>query len=168
MDKKYVQSTLISSELAAAISDQIGHELQASHQYTAIAVFFESLALKKLAKMFFKQGDEERAHAMKFVHYLSETGGKLQIPVIPSPKQDFTSVVEAVQASLDWEWEVTRRINGLMTLAIEEKDYLAQDFLRWFVSEQLEEVTTMENLLKIAKSAGEKNIIMLEAYLSHE
>jgi len=168
MGKKYENSTLISTELAAAISDQIGHELQASHQYTAIAVYFESLALKKLAKMFFKQGDEEREHAMKFVHYLSETGGKLQIPIIPAPKHDFTSVIEAVQASLDWEWEVTRRINDLMTLAVEQKDYLAQDFLRWFVTEQLEEVSTMENLLKVAQTAGDKNIIMLEAYLSYD
>ena len=64
--------------------------------------------------------------------------------------------------------EVTRRINDLMTLAISQKDYLGQDFLRWFVTEQLEEVTTMENMLKIVQQAGERNLIMLEAYLIHD
>jgi len=55
-----------------------------------------------------------------------------------------------------------------MTLAISQKDYLGQDFLRWFVTEQLEEVTTMENMLKIVQQAGERNLIMLEAYLIHD
>jgi bacterioferritin B len=159
---------LISKELAAAINEQVGHELQASHQYANIAAYFENLALKKLAKMFFKQSDEEREHAMKFIHYVSETSGGVAIPAVTAPKADFKSVEEAVKLSVDWEWEVTRRINNLMTLAVEQKDYLAQDFLRWFVTEQLEEISTMENLLKVVQTAGAHNMIMLEAYISHE
>ena len=159
---------LISKELAAAINEQVGHEFQASHQYANIAAHFDSLALKKLAKMFYKQSEEERAHGMKFIHYVSEAGGDVAIPAIAAPKAVFKSVEEAIQLSLDWELEVTRRINALMALAIDQKDYLGQDFLRWFVTEQLEEVSTMENLLKVVKAAGERNIIMLEAYLSHE
>jgi ferritin len=158
---------LISKELAAAINDQVGHEFHASHQYANIAAYFENLALKKLAEMFFKQSEEEREHGMKFVRYVSETGGDVAIPAVAAPKATFKTVEEAIQLSVDWEWEVTRRINDLMTLAIAQKDYLAQDFLRWFVTEQLEEISTMENLLKIVKQAGEKNLIMLEAYLSH-
>jgi bacterioferritin B len=159
---------LISKPFAAAINEQVGHELQASHQYANIAAYFESLALKKLAAMFFKQSEEEREHAMKFIHYVSETGGAVAIPAITAPKAVFKSVEEAIQLSLDWELEVTRRINALMTLAISENDYLGQDFLRWFVTEQLEEVSTMDNLLKVVRQAGERNLIMLEAYLSHE
>ncbi|MEI8132305.1 MAG: ferritin [Leptolinea sp.] len=159
---------LISKELATAINDQVGHEIQASHQYANIAAYFDGLALKKLAKMFYKQSEEEREHAMKFVHYISETGGDVAIPAIAAPKATFKSVEEAIKLSLDWEMEVTRRINDLMTLAISQKDYLGQDFLRWFVTEQLEEVSTMENLFKVVQQAGERNLIMLEAYLSHD
>ena len=159
---------LISKELNAAINEQIGHELQASHQYYVIGAYFESLALKKLAKMFFKQGNEEHEHAEKFMKYVSETGGTLEIPAIAAPKKEFKSVEEAIKLSLDWEWEVTRRINGLMDIAVEKKDYLARGFLQWFVDEQLEEVTTMENLLRVVQMSGERNLIMLEAYLSHE
>lgn len=158
---------MISKQLAAAIMEQVGHEFQASHQYVNIAAYFESLALKGLAKKFYKQGDEEREHAMKFVKYVSEAGGEVAIPAIPAPVAAFKTVKEALQLSLKWELEVTRRINALMAMAIEEKDYLGQDFLRWFVTEQLEEVSTMEGLLKVAEAAGEKNLFMLEAYLAH-
>jgi len=159
---------LISKELTAVINEEIGLELFASNQYLNIAAYFEGLALKKLAKMFYKQSDEERGHALKFAKYVVEAGGELVVPAVEAPKAAFKSVEEAVRLSLEWELEVTRRCNALMALAIEQKDYIAQDFLRWFVTEQLEEVSTMENLLKVVKQAGERNIIMLEAYLSHE
>ncbi len=158
---------LISKELNAAINEEIGLEFFASHQYLNMASFFEGLALKKLAAMFRKQGDEEREHAVKFIHYLEETGGSVEIPSITAPRATFASVEEAVQVSLDWELEVTRRINALMALAIEQKDYAAQDFLRWFVTEQIEEVNTMDNLLKVVKAAGERSLIVVEAYLVH-
>jgi bacterioferritin B len=159
---------LISKELTAAINEEIGLELFASNQYLAIAAYFESLALKKLAAMFYKQADEERQHALKFLHYVSETGGTVKIPQVKAPQATFKSVEQAIKLSLDWEIEVTDRCNALMTLAVSQKDYAAQDFLRWFVTEQVEEVGTMENLLKVLRQAGERNIIMLEAYLSHE
>lgn len=158
---------MISKELAAAIMEQVGHELEASHQYINIAAYFDSLALKGLAGMFYKQGEEEHEHAMKFIKYVSETGGEVAIPAVPAPVASFKSVVEALSLSVKWEWEVTRRINDLMSMAIDQKDYLAQDFLRWFVTEQLEEVSTMENLLKVAQAAGERNLFMLESYLAH-
>lgn len=159
---------LISKELTAAINEEIGREFFASHQYANIACHFESLALRKLAAMFFKQADEERMHAMKFIKYLNEVGATVEIPAIPAPQPTFKSVEEAVQKSLDWEREVTRSCNALMALAIDQKDYAAQDFLRWFVSEQVEEEATMGNLLQVVKAAGERNLIMIEAYLVHQ
>jgi bacterioferritin B len=159
---------LISKELVAAINEEIGLELFAANQYLNISAYFDSLALKKLAKMFYKQSDEEHEHAVKFAHYVADTGGALKVPRVDETQSTFKSVEEAVRLALDWELKVTERINHLMSLAVDQKDYLAQDFLRWFVNEQLEEVTTMENLLKIVQQAGERNLIMLEAYLSHE
>ena len=159
---------LISKKLAGAINKEIGLELYASNQYLNMAAYFEGLALKKLAKMFYKQADEERAHALKFAKYVVEAGGALAVPAVAAPKATFKSVEEAIKLSLEWELDVTRNCNALMALAIEEKDYAAQDFLRWFVTEQIEEVSTMEGLLKVVQQAGERNIIMLEAYLSHE
>jgi bacterioferritin B len=159
---------LISRELNDAINEEIGLELFASNQYVNMAGYFEGLALRRLAKMFFKQAEEEREHAMKFVRYLADAGGTVVVPEIKAPTASFKNVEEAVRMALDWEMEVTNRINALMALAIDQKDYIAQDFLRWFVTEQLEEVSTMDNLLKVVRQAGDRNLIMLEAYLSHE
>jgi ferritin len=159
---------LISKELNAAINEEIGLELFAANQYIEMAAYFDGLALRKMSKMFLKQAEEERSHGDKFIKYLMEADGDVKIPDVKAPKATFASVEEAVRLALDWELEVTTRINALMSLAIEQKDYIAQDFLRWFVTEQLEEVSTMSNLLKVVKQAGERNMIMLEAYLSHE
>lgn len=158
---------MISKNLADAINAQVGREFGASFQYVQIAAYFESEALDGLAKLFYKQADEERDHAMKLAHYVVETGAQLAIPAVDAPKVTFSSAEEAIQAALNWETEVTRQINNLMDIAVAEKDYLAREFLDWFVVEQLEEVTSMEKLLRIAQRAGERNIIMLEAYLSH-
>src|SRR5450759_3638483 len=159
---------LINKELNDAINEQLGHELHASHQYVNIAAYFDGIPLKKLGGMFYKEAEEERIHALKFIKYVVDAGGNIKIPAIKAPVAAFKTVEEAVQLSLDWELEVTRRINALMELAVSQKDYMAQDMLRWFVTEQLEEVSTMDNLLKVVRITGERNLIMIEAYLSHK
>lgn len=159
---------MISKELNAAINEQIGHEFHAAHQYANIASYFDGIGLRLLGKNFLKQSEEEHSHAMKFVSYIMATGGVVDIPAVIKPVAVFHSVEEAVKLSLDWEWEVTRLINALMTLAVDQKDYAGQDFLRWFVTEQVEEVQTMDNLLKVVQQSGPKNLIMLEAYFSHD
>lgn len=158
---------LISPELNKAFNEEIGRELFASHQYIAIASYFDGRALKKLAQMFFKQSEEEREHAMKFVEYLNDVNGKVEVPAIEAPKSDFQNAEEAVRLALQWELDVTKHINDLMTMAIEQKDYAAQEFLDWFVKEQVEEVSTMQDLLQIVQQVGEHYLIMVEAYLSH-
>lgn len=158
---------LISAKLAKAFNEQIGHELGASLQYVAIAAHFYQRSLTLLAKLFSDQAEEERLHAMKFVKYMQDTSGGLQIPAIPAPKPTFTSAEEAVQAALNWEREVTSQVTALMDLAIKENDYLAQSFLQWFIDEQLEEVVKMERILSVIKQSGEKNLLMVEAYLIH-
>ena len=158
---------LISNELAAAFNAQIGHEYGAGLQYVAIAAHFKQHQLSLLAKLFFTQAEEETQHAMKFVQYLLDTKGELRIPAIPAPKPAFASAEEAVQAALNWEEEVTRQITGLMDLAVKENDYLAQSFLQWFIDEQLEEVVKMDRLLNVIRQSGERNLLMVEAYLVH-
>ncbi len=158
---------LISKQLAGAFNAQVGHEFGASMQYVSIAAHFEQRQLKLLSKLFFEQAEEERTHAMKFVKYLLDTKAGLQIPQIPAPKPTFASAEEAVQAALNWEMEVTKQITGLMDIAVKENDYIAQSFLQWFVDEQLEEVVKMERLLEIIRQSGERNLLMVEAYLVH-
>ncbi|MGD0337153.1 MAG: ferritin [Bacteroidota bacterium] len=156
---------LISRDLSKAFNEQIGHEFGASMQYISIAAHFEQRKLNLLAKLFFEQADEEKQHAMKFVKYLLDTQGELQIPTIPAPVPTFATAEDALQAALNWEREVTRQITALMDLAVKQNDYLAQSFLQWFIDEQLEEVVKMDRLLSVIKQAGEKNLLMVEGYV---
>jgi ferritin len=158
---------LISPDLAKAFNAQIGHEFGASLQYISIAAHFNQRQLTLLAKLFEEQAMEETQHAMKFVKYLQDTKGGLQIPAVPAPKAAFASAEEAVQAALNWEKDVTRQITALMEIAVKESDYLAQSFLQWFIDEQLEEVVKMDRMLSVIKQSGEKNLLMVEAYLVH-
>lgn len=158
---------LISTTLAQALNTQIGNEFGASLQYYAIGAHFHRLHLVQLAKLFFKQADEEREHAQKLLHYVVETGGELRLPPVKEPVHTFATAEEALQAALNWEVEVTGQIKRLMDLAASESDYLAQNFLQWFVDEQLEEVNKMTRLLGVVRMAGERNLISVEAYLVH-
>lgn len=156
---------LISKALEEAFNVQIGREFGASLQYVNIAAYFDADDLPELAAFFYRQSEEERMHAMKFVKYVIDAGGEVRVPGVEEPKYDFASAEEAAQAALAWEEEVTNQINGLMDMSISQNDHIAQDFLRWFVTEQLEEVSTMETLLNVIRRA-ETNILWVEDYLA--
>lgn len=157
---------IISATINAAFNAQIGHELANSNQYVAIAAWFDSQSLKGLAKLFYKQAEEEREHAMKFVEFTLDAGGKVEIPAIPAAQNDFASAEAAAQLALDAEERTTAQINDLMTLAIAEKNYAAQNFLQWFVSEQVEEIATATTNLDIIQKAG-SHLLTAEAWLIH-
>jgi ferritin len=158
---------LISAQLAQAINTQIGNEYGASLQYQSIAAHFQRANLLLLAKLFFAQADEERQHAEKLLHYVLDTKGELRIPAVREPVHTFPSAEAAVEAALAWEVEVTGQIRNLMHIASTENDYLAQGFLQWFIDEQLEEVNKMDRLLSVIRMSGDRNLIMVEAYLVH-
>jgi bacterioferritin B len=159
---------LISKKINDAINQQIGNEFGASLQYVAIAAHFDAEALPQLAAHFYKQAEEERDHAMRFVKFLVETDGELVLPTVKAPKGTFASAEEAVQLSLDWEVEVTQQIHKLVDLAKKEVNYTTDNFLQWFVKEQLEEVSSMDNLLKVIRRAGEKGLLRVEEYLARK
>lgn len=156
---------LIGKDLNAAINEQIGHEFGAMLQYVAIATYFDGEALPRLAAHFYRQAEEEKAHAMRLVHYVVEAGGTVAIPAIPAGKSGFASAAEAVQLSLDQEKTVTDQINTLVDLAIKDNDHAARIMLDWFVTEQIEEVSSMDQLLRMIQRAGESGLLIVEQFL---
>jgi len=156
---------LLSKELENAINQQVGAEFAASLQYVSIAAYFDGDDLPQLAAFFYRQAEEEKEHAMKFVHYVVEAGGQVRIPSIAETKYDFQTAEECAELALEWETDVTRMINNLMDIAVNNKDYISQDFLRWFVAEQLEEISTMGTLLNTIRRAG-SNLLWVESYLA--
>ena len=143
---------------------QIKSEFGASGQYIAIAAYFDDLSLIELAQFFYRQSEEERMHAMKFIHFMLETGIKPTIPGIPELKNDFSSPSDAVQFALDQESMVTDQINNLVSLSITHADHSSHNFLQWFVTEQVEEMDTMNTLLQTIKLAGD-NLLLVEDFV---
>jgi bacterioferritin B len=151
-----------------AINEQIGQEYSAMLQYVAIAAHFSNETLPLLAAHFSHQSEEENEHALRFVKYVTDTGACVRIPSIPAPQSTFKSAEQAVELSLEQEKKVTSQINHLVHMAKEENDYTTDNFLQWFVQEQLEEIASMQDLLSIVQRAGEKNLLLVEEYLARK
>jgi ferritin len=155
---------IIKQKMIPLLNSQIRNEFAASAQYVAIAVHFDNDGLPDLANFFYRQAEEERMHAMKFVHFMLEAGAKPTIPDTPSLKNDFEGAADAVQYALTQEIEVTNQINALVTLAVEQNDHISNNFLQWFVDEQVEEVDSMSTLLRTIEHAG-SNLLWVEDYV---
>ncbi|HSH05489.1 MAG TPA: ferritin [Anaerolineae bacterium] len=155
---------IIKQALIDPLNAQIVSEFTASAQYTAIAVYFDEEGLPELADFFYRQSDEEREHAMKFVHFMLETGAKPIIPGVPDLRNDFENASDAVAFARDQELKVTDQINNLATLATQNNDHTTNNFLQWFVDEQVEEVDTMNSLLQTIKHAG-SSLLLVEDFV---
>ena len=145
---------LISEKINVAINAQIGFELGNSNQYLSIASYFEGESLFGLAKLFFKQADEERDHALKLLKFVLDSGGKVNIPAVPAPRGEFSSAEDAAQFALDSEVRTTEQVYELVELATREKNYITVNFLQWFVSEQLEEVSSARRAWRSSSARG--------------
>jgi ferritin len=104
---------------------------------------------------------------MRFVKYLVESGGRVEIPAIPAPTAAFKSVEAAIALSVEWAKRVTGQINALVDLSIKESDHITQNMLNGFVHEQLEEVSMTENLLKVDRLAGNNRLYLEEYVVRH-
>lgn len=149
------------------LNQQIVNEMHASLQYSAIASYFDSEGLPALAGHFNRQSDEERTHALKFVKYLHDAGSRPHFKGIPDVRNDFASATDAVQCALEGEIKVTNQINDLVGLAHRENDYMTHTFLQWFVTEQLEEVSTVTTLLQVIKHAG-PSLLLVEDHIRRQ
>jgi ferritin len=154
----------LNAHITDPFNAQIKSEFTASAQYIAIAVYFDEMGLGELAGFFFRQSEEEREHAMKFVHFMLESEAKPLIPSVPELRNSFESPAEAVEFALNQERKVTDEINNLVDIAIRESDHAANSFLQWFVNEQVEEIDTMGKLLQTIKLAG-NNLLLVEDYV---
>jgi len=157
---------MISQTMNDKINEQIASEFFASQAYLLLACMFDGRGLKALHAFFRKQSDEEREHALKFVDYLLEVGGKVVLKPVEAPPADFASVAAAIETALKNEQRVTEQINALVDLARKENDHATFQFLQWFVEEQVEEVSTMRHLLDMATLAGD-DLLKLDTCVRH-
>lgn len=158
---------MISQKMNEKLNEQITAEFAAAHHYLAMACSFDAMGFKIMAARFMAQYQEEKEHAMKIVRYVQEVGGKVVLDGIAKPRTEFDSVEDIVVTALESEKSITAKINDLVALADSEKDYASRSFLGWFVDEQVEEVSSMTDLLNLVKLAG-GNMLQVEARVRHE
>lgn len=156
---------MIDPQAATLINEQVGHEFSAFLQYVAISTWFDSEALPELAKHFSLQADEERQHAMKMIKFLNDTSQNITVPGIPAPVSSFKSVEAAIQLAHDQEVRVTEQIKAIYNAAALTNDRLTQNFMQWFLEEQVEEVASMDTLLKITRRAG-NDLFRIEEFVA--
>jgi bacterioferritin B len=152
---------------ANRLNEQIANEFGASMQYVGAAVHYESETLPRLAAFFYRQAVEERNHGMMMVQYLLDAGDDVAVPDISGQQSRFDDAVAPVRMALDQERRVTNEINALFKLARESEDFQAEQFMQWFVKEQVEEVATMSDLLAVVERSRD-NLPLVEEYLARE
>ena len=151
----------------AKLNEQIANEFSAHQQYVACAVYFDGETLPQLAGFFYRQAMEERDHAMMMVQYLLDTDEQVTIPGVSAPVTTFADVVAPVALALDQEKRVTVQINDLAGVARTENDFTSEQFMQWFIKEQVEEVATMSDLLRVAERSRD-DVHDIEDYIARE
>jgi ferritin len=157
----------MTSKFHELLKQQIRNEFTASQQYIAVAVWFDDQDLPQLAKHFYHQALEERNHAMMIVQYLLDNDVKVSIPGVDEIRNDFAEAIELIELALNQEREVTDEIIRLAKTARDEDDYKGEQFMQWFLKEQVEEVAQMSTLLNVVKR-GNGNLFDVETYMARE
>jgi bacterioferritin B len=155
------------SKFYELLQAQVHNEFNASQQYIALAVWFDNEDLPQLAKHFYKQSVEERNHAMALVQYMLDTDHHVEIPGTGEVRNEFSGVVDVIELALAQEKEVAADIQTLAKAARAEEDYMAEQFVQWFLAEQVEEISQMTTLLNVVKRAN-GNLFDIEAHLHRE
>jgi ferritin len=158
---------MASDKFVAQLNVQIGNEFAAHQQYVACAIHYDALTMPQMAAFFYRQALEERDHAMMMVKYLLETGADVEIPGVEAPNNTFDDVVAPIALALEQEKRVAAQVNELTAIAREDHDYAADQFMQWFIKEQVEEISTMNDLLTVV-TRSKDDIEAIEEYVARE
>jgi bacterioferritin B len=158
---------MASQKFAEQLNVQIGNEFAAHHQYVACAIYYDALTMPRMAAFFYRPALEERDHAMMMVQYLIDADADVAIPGVEAPSNTFDDIVAPVRLALDQEKRVATQINELTALARDEHDYASDQFMQWFIKEQVEEIATMSDLLTVVTRA-QHDVEAIEEYVDRE
>jgi ferritin len=156
-----------SQKFVDQLNIQIGKEFAAHQQYIACAIYYDSLTMPQMAAFFYRQALEERDHAMMMVQYLLDADATVDTPGVDAPVNSFADIVAPVDLALAQEKRVTQQVNELTGLARAENDFASDQFMQWFIKEQVEEVATMSDLVTVVKRA-QHDVEAIEEYVARE
>jgi len=152
---------MFSDKVQEAMNEQIKNELYSAYIYLSMAAHFEAANLPGFAQWMRMQSNEEVEHAMKFFDFINERDGRVELRAIDQPPVEWGSPLEIFETALGHEQKVTRMINNIYEIAMEEKDYPSQIMLQWFIEEQVEEEKSAGEIVETLKMFGEKDTVIL-------
>lgn len=154
-------------EFLDKLREQVAYEFAAEQQYIAIAIYFDDETLPQLAAVFYQQALEERNHAMMMLQFLMDRGAKATVPAVAGPQNGFADIVEPVALALAQEERVAEQIQELTRIARAANDFTSEEFTLWFLKEQVEEISKMNDLLKVVQRAKD-NPLQAEEFIARE
>lgn len=159
---------MVTKKMEEALNGQINKEFYSAYLYLAMSAFCNKNNMPGCEHWFRMQYDEEIIHMTKMFDYLMQHGGEAALKGIGDPPSDFGSILGAFEAALEHERFVTRSINELLDVAVEQKDHATQVFLQWFISEQVEEEASVKEIIDRLKMVGDNGaaLMMLDEKLS--
>lgn len=159
---------MIKEKIQKALNQQLNAELFSSYLYLSMAAYFESINLKGFANWMRVQTQEELVHAMKFYNFIIERGGKAVLKAIEGPPTQWKSPLAVFEHAYKHEQKVTGLINNLVDLSIAEQDHATNNFLQWFVAEQVEEEASADEVVQKIKLMGDASggLFMLDQELA--
>ncbi len=159
---------MLKEKVEKALNRQLNRELYSAYLYLSMSAYFESTNLRGFANWMRIQAQEELMHAMKFYDYVSERGGRVTMEAIEAPPSEWKSPLEAFEHVYEHEQKVTGLINELVNLAVAEQDHATNGFLLWFVTEQVEEEASADEVRHKLRLIGEDGggLFMLDAEMA--
>jgi len=158
---------MMSKKMLDSLNNHLNEEFYSSYLYLSMATYFEDKNLNGFANWFKLQAQEEWAHGMKFYEFINQTGGKVTLKAIKAPKTSWKSIMEIFKETLAHERHITGLINKLVGQAMQSKDYATNNFLQWFVNEQVEEEANVEEIINKLEMIGDakSGLFMLDREL---
>ena len=145
---------MISEKMQTALNEQVNQEFYSAYMYLSMSSYCNTIGLPGFSHWMRMQYEEENMHVTKMYDYIQTQGGAVHLKAIKEPEQEFGTPLDIIQTTLEHEQHVTTLIHKLMDLAIEEKDYASQTFLQWYVTEQVEEESNVNDILLPLRMVG--------------
>ncbi|NOY36064.1 MAG: ferritin [Chlorobi bacterium] len=153
---------MITEKVENILNRQVNREAYSSLLYLSMASWAETHGYPGVAGWLYAQAEEEKDHMLRFVHYINDRGGKAGIEGIEQPPREFEGIKPLFEQVLKHEQFITRSINEIVTVCIEEQDHTTNNWVQWFVSEQIEEESNVQEILDRLNLVGEHNLYMFD------
>ena len=153
---------MVSDIIEKALNEQIRIEAESSQIYLAMASWAENQGFEGVASFMYAHSDEERMHMLKLVKFVNERGGHAQVSALVKPPVSFGSFKEMFQTLFDHEVMVSQKINDLVGITLDQRDYATHNFLQWYVAEQIEEEASVKTIIDKLNLLGKNNLYMFD------